>query len=353
MTASPSIKLADLAKAAGVSQGTASNVFNQPQLVRDEVRAHVLEVAASIGYAGPDPKGRMLRAGKVNAIGVATAYPLTYFFEDPFARVLMEGISAACQARGAGLSLISVADRRRLAWSIESALVDGFVLFCIEDGERLVELTRARHLPFVALALGKTDLTVPAVGVDDRAGAKLAAEHMITLGHRRFGVLSVEFIDNHSGPITPLEVEATTMSTAKDRLVGYFAALAAGGVATDDLPIYETLNDPVTVTAGLEWLFARPHPPTALLCMSDRIALIAMDWLRAHSIRVPEDVSVIGFDGIREGANASPPLTTVAQPIAEIGRRAIEIVLDGGRDVRRETLPLELIVRASTAPPKA
>ena len=88
--------LADVAKAAGVSKGTASNVFNRPEVVRDEVRRRVRDAATSIGFRGPDPKGRLLSAGKVNAIGVATVEPLGYFFTDPFARVLMTGITEAC-----------------------------------------------------------------------------------------------------------------------------------------------------------------------------------------------------------------------------------------------------------------
>ena len=91
------IKLADVAKAAGVSHGTASNVFSRPAIVREEVRERVLAAAHKLGYGGPDPKGRLLRAGKVNAIGVATAEPLSYFFDDPFARVVMSGISQACE----------------------------------------------------------------------------------------------------------------------------------------------------------------------------------------------------------------------------------------------------------------
>src|SRR6476620_4860800 len=136
------VKLSDVAKAAGVSQGTASNAFSRPQLVREEVRERVRAAARDLGYAGPDPKGRLLRAGKVNAVGVATAEPLSYFFEDPFARELMQGMSEACDSAGAGLALVSAKNDERLAWNIQSALVDGFVLLCIEGGERLVELTR-------------------------------------------------------------------------------------------------------------------------------------------------------------------------------------------------------------------
>jgi DNA-binding LacI/PurR family transcriptional regulator len=110
-------------------------------------------------------------------------------------------------------------------------------------------------------------------------------------------------------------------------------------------------NDDATITAALEAIFDLPQPPTALLAQSDRTALVAIRWLKARGLRVPEDVSVVGFDGIDAGATSDPPLTTVAQPMKDIGRRAVEMILGDTREVRRETLPLELIVRASTAPP--
>ena len=274
-----SAKLADVAKAAGVSQGTVSNVFNRPNLVREEVRAHVRAIADAIGYRGADPKGRLLRAGKVNAIGVATAEPLSYFFEDPFARLLMEGMSEACDANGAGLSLVSAQNPEKLAWNIQTALVDGFVLLCVEGGERLVELTRERNLPFVALALGKPDETISAIGIDDFAGARMAAAHLCDLGHRRFGMLALEYVDDRFGPVGMDEVEAALYSTSRDRTEGYFAALQACGIDTATVPVFETLNEETTVAAGLEHIFAAAEPPTALLCMSDRLALIALDWL--------------------------------------------------------------------------
>ena len=343
-------RLADVAKAAGVSQGTVSNVFNRPELVREEVREHVRAVATQIGYRGPDPKGRLLRAGKFNAIGVATAEPLRYFFEDPFARVLMGGMSEACDAAGAGLSLVSAINDERLAWNIESALVDGFVLLCVEGGERLVELTRQRQLPFVALALGKPDPTISAVGSDDHAGARLMAEHLVGLGHRDFAVLSLELTDGHVGFVSEADTERATYSTSSDRIRGAFEVFRSHGIDVSTIPIWETENDAPTTIAGLEAIFARPQRPTALVCMSDRVAMIALDWLASRGIAVPGEISVAGYDGVPEAAMTVPPLTTVTQPIAGIGRRAVEIILGGSGEIQRETLPLELTVRASTGP---
>ncbi|RWP47117.1 MAG: LacI family DNA-binding transcriptional regulator [Mesorhizobium sp.] len=345
------IRLADIAKAAGVSHGTASNVFSRPEIVREEVRERVKAAAEAMGYAGPDPKGRLLRAGKVNAIGVATTEPLSYFFDDPFARTMMAGISEACDATGAGIALVSAGNEEKLAWNIQSALVDGFILFCIEGGPRLVELTRERKLPFVALELGSEDDTVSAIGVDNVAGARLAAQHLAELGHRRFAVLALPFADDSTGLVSPEQIRTAAYTGTRDRLVGYFEALSRFGVDTAGIPVYETENDEASTRAGLEAIFAGGEPPTAILAMSDRMAMVAIEWLTARGIAVPGDVSVVGFDGVPEAALSDPALTTIAQPIAEIGRRAARMILDFDGTVRRETLGVELVVRASSGPP--
>ncbi|TIS31042.1 MAG: LacI family transcriptional regulator, partial [Mesorhizobium sp.] len=300
------IRLADIAKAAGVSHGTASNVFSRPEVVRAEVRERVRAVAEAMGYAGPDPKGRLLRAGKVNAIGVGTTEPLSYFFEDPFARVMMAGISEACDATGAGIALVSAANQEKLAWNIQSALVDGFILFCIEGGSRLVELTRERRLPFVALELGFHDETISAIGVDNIAGGRLAARHLAELGHRRFAVLSLTLGDDRTGFVTPEMVHSAVYTGTRDRLAGYFEELSGFGVDTKSIPVFETENEQRSTWAGLEAIFAGGERPTAILAMSDRMAMIAIDWLTARGLKVPEDVSVVGFDGVPDGALCDP-----------------------------------------------
>ncbi len=346
------VRLADVAKAAGVSHGTASNVFSRPDIVREEVRDRVKAAAEKLGYAGPDPKGRLLRAGKVNAIGVATAEPLSYFFDDPFARVVMSGISEACDRTGAGIALVSAANDEQLAWNIRSALVDGFIVFCLEGGSRLVELTRERGLPFVALDFGFDDQTIAALGVDDVAGARLAAAYLAGLGHRRFAVLSLEFDDGGHGPATLERARGSVYAGTRDRIAGYLQAVEAAGCDPASVQIYETLNDKATTHAGLAHIFASPNPPTALLCMSDKVALIALEWLAAQGIAVPGDVSVIGFDGVPEGETSEPPLTTIAQPMAAMGRRAVEMILSFDGTIRRETLEVDLVVRGSTAAPR-
>ncbi len=350
--------LGDLAEAAGVSKGTASNVFNRPALVREEVRARVLEVAGRIGYRGPDPRGRMLSAGRANAIGVATMEPLSYLFEDPFARRLMAAIAQGCQERGIGLSLVSAAGEDDLAWTMESALVDGFVLFCLTGARRLIQRSRERRLPFVALDLGDGDPSLSVVGVDNVEGARRSARHLLELGHRRFAVLAMETTANRFRLIVPgagaSEGEGVEYHASRHRLAGTFAALSDAGLDPAGVPVFETLSDEATIHPALETLFAAPEPPTALVAQSDRIALIALAWLRRRGIAVPGEVSVIGFDGIPEADASDPPLTTMAQPIAEIGRRALDLLLAAAADPaappRRECRPLELLARGTTGP---
>lgn len=347
------VKLKDVAKAAGVSQGTASNVFSKPEIVREEVREHVLEVAKRLGYAGPSVTGRLLRAGKVNAVGVAAIEPLSYFFEDLWARQLLSHISDICDQQGAGVALVSALSDERLDWNIQSAVVDGFILLCVEGGERLVEITRQRRLPYVALAIGAADSNIPAIGVDNEGGARLAAEHLIGLGHRRLAILSTQLDDRHVGQVSAEQVRAARYSTSRARAMGYWQALDAAGVDRASVPVFETQESAQSTHACMEELFGAGEPPTALLAMSDKIAMYAVDWLFQHGLTVPGDVSVVGFDGVPEAAVATPKLTTLEQPMAEIARLAVEAAL-GGRQVEgRRILQGQLVVRESTAPPKA
>jgi DNA-binding LacI/PurR family transcriptional regulator len=347
------IKLKDVAKAAGVSQGTASNVFSKPEVVREEVREHVLAVAKELGYAGPSITGRLLRQGRVNAVGVAAIEPISYFFEDLWARQLMSEISEICDARGAGVALVSALNDERLAWNIQSALVDGFILLCVEGGEKLVEITRQRQLPYVALAIGAEDSSVPAIGVDNVAGGMQAGEHVIGLGHRRLAILATSINEGSQGRRTPAEVQAAIYSTSRDRALGYWQAMAEAGIGKDDAPLFETRESEASTHAMMAEMFAAKQKPTAILAMSDKIAMWAVDWLFRHGFSVPGDVSVVGFDGVPESAVSTPKLTTVEQPMEEIARRAVEAALGGKQVEGRQVLQTRLLVRESTAPPRS
>ncbi len=344
-----SVKLADVARAAGVSQGTASNAFAKPDLVRPEVRERVEQAALRLGYHGPDPKGRLLRAGRVNAIGVVAMDDLSYFFNDPFNREFMTGVAEVCDERGAGIALVSAIDRDTATWGIDSALVDGFIIQCIEDGDRLIEAARRRRLPFVAVDVDPGP-DAGSIMVDDRSGARLAAEHLLTLGHRRFGILSLEtHNDGHVGLVDRARRTGILYGATRDRLAGYEDALAAAGIAVGDVPVVESHNDKRGAASGAATLLDAKPDITAVLAMSDVLALAAVEEARRRGRRVPEDLSVIGYDDVPEAARAEPPLTTIAQPIVAKGRLAAQMIFDPGPP-RKETLPVSLILRGSAGP---
>jgi DNA-binding LacI/PurR family transcriptional regulator len=262
----------------------------------------------------------------------------------------MSHISNICDERGAGVALVSALSDERLDWNIQTALVDGFILLCVEGGERLVEITRQRQLPYVALAIGATDQSIPAIGVDNVAGACLAAEHLLGLGHRRFAILSTMVGEGHVGRLSVEQMRSAFYTTSRNRAEGYWKALAAAGIDIETVPIFETRENAESTFACMEEAFGGKDRPTAILAMSDKIAMHGVDWLFRNGLTVPGDVSVVGFDGVPESAVSTPKLTTVEQPILEIARLAVEAALGGQQMEGRKMLQARLVIRESTAP---
>lgn len=344
-------RLKDVAALAGVSQGTVSNVMNRPELVREELRERVHAAAKALGFRGPAPAGRLLRSGRSNLIAIVVDASLHYIVNDPFGQKLISGIAEVCDEQKIGLTIVSAGAERSDGWSMETAIVDGFILFCITEDNRLVELARRRGLPFVAVDSGEVP-GAAAVDVDDRKAAAEAARHLLAFGHRRIGILSLECDEEgRAGFIDDERFRQIRYVTPRARLLGYRDAFEAAGVPARDVMAYECHNDAPTVFDAIEEMFASDRePPTALLAMSDTMALAAYAALRARGLRVPADVSIVGFDDVPGAETASPPLTTIRQPVEQKGRVAARMLLDGGR--AHVILPTELVVRASTAPPR-
>ncbi|MGE0500446.1 MAG: LacI family DNA-binding transcriptional regulator [Rhizobiaceae bacterium] len=339
--------LADVGRAAGVSRGTVSNVFNRPELVRPEVRERVLAVARELGYGGPDPKGRLLQGGKFNAIGFMPpgAYAIAEVVRSPYGRELVLGAARACDEAGSALSLVNGDDDRRMQ-SIREALVDGFILGHTADIE-VIRSVQHRRLPFVILESDQGP-EINSIRIDGRRGAVEAARHLTGLGHKAFVILSIRRTPGPPivHPPGPGRDIASGFPLDRERLDGFRQGLAEGGLSLDDMPIVETTpGDP---SAGAT-VFDRMPAATAILTMSDWQAITVLEEARARGIDVPGQVSVIGFDGTSEAARAVPPLTTIAHDIVGKGRLAAEIILENAPP-RQVVMPIELIVRGSTAP---
>lgn len=341
-------RLKDVAALAGVSQGTVSNVFNRPEVVREELRERVQAAAKALGFRGPAPAGRVLRSGRSNLVAVVVDASLHYIVNDPFGQKLISGIAEVCDEARIGLTIVSADAERGEGWSIETAIVDGFILFCITEDNRLVELARRRGLPFVAVDSGEVP-GAGAVDIDDRTAAAEAARHLVSLGHRRIGILSLECDESErTGFIDDARFRQIRYTTPRSRLLGYRDVFEEAGIPPDHVIAYECLNDAPSVFEAIEAMFATGRePPTALLAMSDTMALAAFGALRARGLRVPADVSVVGFDDVPAAEAGNPPLTTIRQPVEEKGRVATRMLLAGGRE--HVILPTCLVVRASTA----
>lgn len=349
MTTKPPARLTDVARDAGVSIGTVSNVYNRPDRVREEVRIRVLEVADKLGYRGPDPRGRVLRAGKADAIGVVVPDDLNHFFLDPFARAFMAGIAEVCDQHGSSISLISAAAEARAARNVRNALVDGFIVHCLVDATRLVDLVRARRLPFVTVDI-ETDRDGHSVRTEDRAGARQAMAHLIAHGHRHIAILCMPLgRAMRSGRVRDLAVPSVRALVPRERLMGYEEALATVGLGLADTTIFETPNVPDRAAETARRLFETAPETTAVVCMSDVLAVAVIDAARRLGRRVPQDMSVIGFDDALI-PHDGPPLTTVRQPIIEKGRLAAELLFaDAGQPMAR-TVVADLIERGTTGP---
>ena len=340
------VRLRDVAERAGVSVGSASQAFGRPELVSDDVRERVLAAAEELGYPGPDPAARRLRTGRAGAIGLIFSERLAYQFTDPASPPFLRGVSLAIQEAPTGLLLIPDSRQRDEATRlVREAVVDGFIVYSVPQNDPRVEAALARRLPVVTVDQPRGAET-PFVGIDDRAAARSAAEHLRGLGHERVAVLSF---------VTTLEPGSTLqLDITVERLAGYEDGL---GDAWDPALVRTCRpNAPEPARAATLELLREPSPPTAILAMSDILAFGALEAAAEHGVPVPSKLSVVGFDDTPGAAHATPPLTTVAQPHEEKGRLAAEQLIDaierrGTGEPSRTLLPTELVVRDSTAPP--
>jgi DNA-binding LacI/PurR family transcriptional regulator len=356
------LTLRDLAVSLGVSKTTVSNAFSRPDQLSPELRARVLEAARAAGYAGPDPLARMLMTRRAGAIGLILPESLPFALDDPVASELIRGIADACEERRLGLLVLPgglhAADPRM----ITSVAVDGFVAYSLPRGSSGLEAALGRGVPLVVVDQPRLP-GVAIVVMDDAGGAREAARHLLALGHRRFGIVTLPcHPDGYTGPGDPTRIATSAFDVTAARFAGYAAALAEAGIAVEEVPFFECAHgDEALGAAAAGHLFAQEDRLTAILAMSDRLAIGVMAAARAAGLAVPGDVSVTGFDDIAAAARARPALTTVHQELRLKGYAAARLLLDASVELTKTDgapagdedlgLPFELVVRRSTAAP--
>lgn len=329
MAARPTIH--DVAKAAGVSVATVSKAINGRHGVAPATLSHVMSVVEELGYAS-SLVATSMRRRQTNVIGVLVAE-----FE-PFAVQLLQGVSAALQNTQYDVLAYagSVSAGEHAGWERRSlsrlggTLIDGAII--------VTPTTTPAHatVPIVAVDPHAGPQGTSTVSVHNHDGAHAAVAHLIGLGHRRIGHLRGR----------------TDLESALQREAGYRRALAESGIPFDPALVVHGGYRAADSTAGAHRLLDLADRPTAVFAANDLSAIEMMRVAAERGVHVPQDLSVVGFDDVPEAASHDPQLTTVRQPLHEMGMIAVRVLLamlDEGsqEDVR---LPAELVVRASTAP---
>lgn len=336
-----------VARAAGVSPMTVSNAYNRPDQISASTRERVLRVAADLGYTGPSPAGRSLRRGRCGTVGLLLTEDLPYVFADPGTLTFLHGMATELAAAGQSLLIIPTASDPEHT-VLRSAIVDALVLRAMSPDDPAIATARERHVPLV-IGGGPRVAGIPFVGIDNARSAVKAADHLLRLGHARFGVVTVPPGGRATGfPPRP---------GLHQRTAGFVRALTDAGIPLSQVTVVEAAdNVREDGRMAAQELFAGPGlRPTAVFAVTDVLAFGVLDGAALAGLRVPADLSVVGFDDVDEAARTTPPLTTVSHLLYEQGRAAVTVVLAAveGTVVRPPRLTPHLVLRESTAPPPA
>ena len=353
--------LASLAAELKVSRTTISNAYNRPDQLSADLRERVLATAKQMGYAGPDPVARSLRTRRAGAVGLIVTEPLNYSFRDPAALDFVAGLAESCEDAGQGLLLVAAGPNRSVSdgtAAVLSAGVDGFVVYSASDDDPYLQVVAQRALPIVVVDQPKDVPGASRVCIDDRAAMRSVAEYVIGLGHRELGLLTMRLGRDwpHDGPkpaiADPDRMQTPHFHVQRERIHGVNDAMGGAGLQPDSLTVVESYEHlPSSGGAAAEVALEANPRITALLCTTDVLALSVMDYLRAHGIYVPGQMTVTGFDGVPDALARG--LTTVKQPSVEKGRRAGHLLHNPPRSGLPvvEVLDTEL-VRGRTSGPK-
>jgi DNA-binding LacI/PurR family transcriptional regulator len=348
------VTLQTIADHVGVSRMTVSNAFSRPDQLSARLRDRILAVANELGYAGPDPTARALASGTAGTVGLLLSETLTYALTDEVAMAFLAGIAGELAPTGLALTLLSAAPQEGIVPARDVA-IDGAVVYSCNPDSSAVGWLMRRRLPLVFVDQAPAP-GIASVNIDDRLGARAAAQHIIDLGHRHVAIVTSGFGGEFGVLTDPLE--ATAAYTERQRLLGWLDALGAAGIEPIVVRQPHANPEDVGYTAA-QTVLGRDDQPTAILCFSDAIARGVIRAIQDAGLHVPNDVSVVGFDDNPIGRRTRPALTTVRQDVDAKGRAAAAALTTAieraktrpasrGRHV---LLPTELVVRDSTTHP--
>jgi LacI family transcriptional regulator len=332
------ITILDVAAASGVSYGTVSRVINNDVHVKAETRLRVLQAMEELGYT-VNRQARSLAGGRSNIIGVRVPSIGTGYIGE-----IMRGIDAELNKCGYDLMLFTTnrveANEAEYVVNIANSMVDGLLLITPRPPADYLGTLMGHNFPFVLIDTHDNDQDYPAVGSTNWQGAYQATDFLFAKGHTRIGFIAGR-----------MDLDASV-----ERLEGYKAALRMHHIPFNPDLVFPGMYDQVDGYTGAQQLFELSQPPTAIFASNDVMAMGVMDAVRACGLRIPEDISVIGFDDIPQAALVRPALTTVRQPLEQMGRVATQSLLDMLKDrskkITRIELPTQLVIRDSVSYPK-
>lgn len=325
----------------GISHTTISNAWNNPDKLSAELRERIFNYAAQIGFQGPDKLARALRTGKSDTIGVIFNDSMSYVFIDPHDIKLMRGIAVRCEEQNINLVLIPLRKGASDKTPSLTTLVDGYILNATHNSAAVIQQTLARQLPVVTL-----DFQLPqysSVSIDNASAMRDIANYLVAKGHRHFGIIAFASRPGAQGMRhlgRAITGDNTLMLT---RVNACREAFRQHAIPLSTSWLYETQHDEQHGELAAEALL-NAHPEiTALICLSDRFAVGAVNYCQRHSLAIPQRVAITGFDNLAQQVNGIG-LTTIAQDAERKGEIAVELLLNNG-PVTHHALEYQLIVR--------
>lgn len=334
-----------MAQELGVSTATISNAFNRPDQLSAVLREHILKECERLGYNGPNPAARSLRTGATGIVGVMLAERLAYNFRDGCATDFLQGVSEVLDDARINMLLMPGRDEFYHQHAMES-IPDRYIVYGPPRDISVIERIERQHKPVVTVDFKLTNHL--SLNVDNYGGAKQAASHVFRQikGQGPVAVIGLRLISSDFiGRIREQDLLDPIMSISRQRLEAYRDAALENGVNIPEALIWNTHESNWTdgVKAAREALSCHPRP-RALFCMSDQLALAALNVARDMNISVPSQLKIVGFDDIPEARRSHPAITTVYQPSIEKGRLAAMMVLNPDRYESR-VLPTQLHIR--------
>ncbi|MCI0711154.1 MAG: LacI family transcriptional regulator [Chloroflexi bacterium] len=329
--------LTEVAKRAGVSIATVSKVLSNTPYFTEETRQKVMQAVEELGYV-PNLAARALSSGKTFIIAVVFPYVYDTISSDPLMQHILVGIETECSERGYNLllstpRLTAEGPDENYQRLIRSGYLEGIVALDNVPISSVLPITRQFNVPAVSIGYGEHDVYIRS---DDYGGGHSVMEHIIALGHRYIGIVTV-----------PCELHLSV----QQRLQGMTDCAGNAGVE-----VTAQVDGDFSIRSGAKMMahLLEAHPElTAVVCINDRMAFGAIQEAHRRGMRVPDDITVCGYDDIPLSALIAPPLTTVSQHAPELGQTATEMLfamLDG-KIPDPVLMPTELMVRQSSAPP--